>query len=202
MCPNLVAKISYGNVDEMMYRTGATNDSEASPELHGEARRWRCFELGLGRRAREGLRVNQGRRCLEGYIYIARRRNCFLWNLRPKSTGCSTFNGWDHDREIVGMCQPFPAKFSETKQKAEGFEVGQAPKQISVQNWFHSRWRTPDWNLLRIKLHVYDGQHRLDEKEWRENRVRIKTLSQTRENTKSMSSEWVDIRTKHKHNEI
>jgi hypothetical protein len=58
MRPNLAAKITYDNAEEKMYHTGATNDGEASPELHGEARRQRCFELGLGRRAREGLRMN------------------------------------------------------------------------------------------------------------------------------------------------
>ena len=44
--------------------------------------------------------------------------------------GCSTFNGQDHDREIVGTCQPFPAKISVTELTTEGFEEAQAPKQM------------------------------------------------------------------------
>ena len=68
--PNLAEKISYGNAKERMYHTGATN-GEASPGLHGEARQWHCFELRLGRRAREGVRATAGkeerkRRCAGG----------------------------------------------------------------------------------------------------------------------------------------
>jgi hypothetical protein len=51
----LAAKINYGNAEKKRYRTGATNDGEASPEFHGEARRRCCFEHGLGRRARGGV---------------------------------------------------------------------------------------------------------------------------------------------------
>jgi hypothetical protein len=47
-----------------------------------------------------------------------------------KNLGRSTFNGRDHDQEIVGTCQPFPAKFSVTELNAEGFEEGQAPRQM------------------------------------------------------------------------
>ena len=50
--PNLAAKIIYDNAKDRMYRTSATNDGEASPELHGEACSRCCFELGLGRRER------------------------------------------------------------------------------------------------------------------------------------------------------
>jgi hypothetical protein len=66
----LAAKIDYGNAEKKKYLTGATNDGEASPELHGEMRRRRCFELGLWRRARvefeDELKENKRRRCLEG----------------------------------------------------------------------------------------------------------------------------------------
>ena len=68
-----------------------------------------------------------------GVVFLARRRNHLFQNLLPKSTGRSTFNGRDHDREIVGTCQPFPAKISVTEQNAEGFEEGQAPKQINFE---------------------------------------------------------------------
>ena len=41
------------------------------------------------------------------------------------------------------------------------------------------------YNAVKKKLHVYDNN-----KDWtRESRVRIKTLSQTKENTKPMSTE-------------
>ena len=35
--PNLAAKINYDKAEKKKYRTSATNDDEASPELHGEA---------------------------------------------------------------------------------------------------------------------------------------------------------------------
>ena len=37
--------------------------------------------------------------------------------------GRSTFNGRDHEREIVGTCQPFPANISVTEHDSKGFEV-------------------------------------------------------------------------------
>ena len=67
-------------------------------------------------------------------VYIARGRNRPLKNPRLKNTGRSTFNVQDHGREVVGTCQPFPAKILVTKQKAEGFEEAQAPKQMIFQS--------------------------------------------------------------------
>ena len=78
----------------------------------------------------------------------------------------------------MGTCQLFPAKISVTEQNAEGLEETQVSKQMKFWSWFHSRPRTSDWNPLQIKLHVYDKE------EQRENIVRLKTLSQTKENTK------------------
>lgn len=53
---------------------------------------------------------------------------------RTINSGRSTFNGWDHDQEIVGMCQPFLAKISVTELDAERFEEAQAPKHMKSRS--------------------------------------------------------------------
>ena len=154
-CPNLAEQINYGSTGEKSYRTGVTNGDGASPELHGEACRRRCFELGLGRRARGEIEAEQ--------------------RINKEETAHSEIYGWKswdvpHSMDVITIVRSWARvnRFLRNSRKLNGRPKGlkgKHQKQIKVRSWFHSRSRTPDWNLVQIKLHVYDGKQRSDEKE-------------------------------------